>query len=225
MTRKRFITSAMILAMLAIVCYTGVAVYAALTKTTAMDGIDAWQNVAFGTCVVGNAEDISTSYSTLLYIQAVPTTAAVQLGMTIDVYVSYGTTNWVKLTGFTTSLLTGATTTTAGALTDANSIVDLTDATTAHFDHLITRWFILDAADVTKSEVVMTKAGLGGHVLTLASTIQNAHTTGRSVYTGVEEWVVQIPFGVSQIRTVVNNTDADCTMHFRTWCSKVTAIQ
>lgn len=198
---------------------------AALTKSTSIDVIDAWQNVAVATCVVGTAEDVSASYSTLLYVQAVPTSAAAQSGMTIDVYVSYGTANWVKLTGVTTTAVTGATTTTVGAVTDANSIIDLTDATTAHFDHLIARWFILDAADVTKSEVVMTKSGLGGSTLTLASNIQNSHTTGRSVYTGVEEWVFQIPFAASQVRTIVNNTDADCTMHFRTWCSKVTALE
>lgn len=52
---------------LAIICVTPHQAKAALTKTTTFDTIDAWQSLAVASMAVGNAEDISGSYATIVY--------------------------------------------------------------------------------------------------------------------------------------------------------------
>ena len=52
-----------------------------------------------------------------------------------------------------------------------------------------------------------------------------SHANSLNVYDRVDEWCVRIPFGAAYVRTLIYNSDADADVHWRTFNSKVTAIQ
>lgn len=223
MKRQLFKTSFLLFVVI-IILWTAASIYAALTKTTTFDTIDEWQSLAAATLGEGNAENISLSYSTLLYIEVALTTAAAQDGVEVIVEISYGDDDWMKLTSFKGTAETPATTTlNDAAATAGDSTITLTDATTGDFDVPGRKWFIVDGT-VANSESVKTKSN-AVHTVTLCQDLMRSHADALNVWDRVDEWVVKIPFGASYVRTLVNNTDADATVHWRTYCSKVTAIQ
>ena len=223
MKRQLFKTSFLLFVVI-IILWTAASIYAALTKTTTFDTIDEWQSLAAATLGEGNAENISLSYSTLLYIEVALTTAAAQDGVEVIVEISYGDDDWMKLTSFKGTAETPATTTlNDAAATAGDSTITLTDATTGDFDVPGRKWFIVDGT-VANSESVKTKSN-AVHTVTLCQDLMRSHADELNVWDRVDEWVVKIPFGASYVRTLVNNTDADATVHWRTYCSKVTAIQ
>lgn len=199
-------------------------VMAALTKTTTIDEIDAWQEVVEGTLAVGNADSISDSYATVLYVEVALTDANAHSGCTVIIEVSYADDNWMKLTEFVGTAETAATTTiNDGAVTAGDTTITLTDATTGDFDVPGRKWFILDGT-VGNSESVKTVVN-AVHTVTLCQDLLRNHADSLNVYDRVDEWVISIPFGASYVRTLINNTDADCDVHFTTRISKVTALQ
>ncbi len=197
-------------------------VMAAPTKTTTIDQIDAWQAVTGGTMVVGTADDISDSYATILYIEVAPVEAAAQDGATVIVEISYGDDDWVLLTTFASTAETPATTTTVGAVTDANTVIDLTDSATGDFDVVARKWFILDGT-IGNSESVRTKSN-ATNAVTLCSGIMRSHASGVNVYDRVDDWAIAIPTAASYVRVLINNTDADCDVAFTTRISKTTGL-
>jgi hypothetical protein len=220
---QRFIRWSVIAACLGIVLYTSVAIYAALTKTTTVDEVDAWQAVTAGTMAVGTAESVSSSYSTVYYIELAPIEAVATDGAEILVEVSYADDDWVQLTSFKGTAETPATTTSVGAVTDANALIDLTDSATGDFDIVSRKWFIKDGT-IGNSESVRTKSN-NANVVTLCSGPIRSHATGQNVYDRVDEWVVAIPMGAAYVRISCNNVDADCDCAFTSRKSIVTAIQ
>jgi len=196
---------------------------AALTKTTAFDTIDAWQAVAPAVLVVGNAEDVSASYSALLYIEVALTDTDAQDGCTVIVEVSYAADDWITLTTFTGTAETPATTTINDATANAgDTSITLTDATTGDFDVPGRKWFIVDGT-VGNSESVRSVVN-ATHTVTLCQDLMRAHANGLSVWDRVDDWVVSIPLAASQVRVIVNNTDANAGVHFRSYCSKTTGL-
>ena len=223
MKRQLFKTSFLLFVVI-IILWTAASIYAALTKTTTFDTIDEWQSLAAATLGEGNAENISLSYSTLLYIEVALTTAAAQDGVEVIVEISYGDDDWMKLTSFKGTAETPATTTlNDAAATAGDSTITLTDATTGDFDVPGRKWFIVDGT-VANSESVKTKSN-AVHTVTLCQDLMRSHADELNVWDRVDEWVVKIPFGASYVRTLVNNTDGDSTVHWRTYCSKVSSIQ
>jgi len=192
------------------------------TMTTSIDEIDAWQAVTAGTMAEGTADSISDSYSTILYIEVAHIEAVAQDGVTVIVEVSYGDDNWMQLTSFTGTGETCATTQTAEDPTSAgDSTVTLDDSSTGDFDVVGRKWFIKDGT-IGNSESVRTKSD-NANVVTLCQDTLREHAVDSNVYDRCDEWVVRIPFGVAYVRTLVNNTDADCDVAFTTRISKVTA--
>ena len=198
---------------------------AALTKTTSINEIDAWQAVAAGTLVVGAAEDISTSYNTILYIEVALTDTDAQAGCTVIVEISYGDDNWVELMSFNGTAETPATTTiaTIGGVSAADPNVLLADSGTGDFDVVGRKWFIKDGT-VGNSESVRTQADDGSEDVTLCQDLLRGHANGLSVYDRCDEWVVKIPSAAAYVRTLINNTDADADVHFTTRDSEMTAL-
>ncbi len=222
--KRKLLTWTMILVMTGIILWTASAIYAALTKTTAFDTIDAWQAVAAATSVAGAAEDISGSYSTLLFVEIALTDTDAQSGVTVIVEVSYAADDWITLTTFTGTAETPATTTLNDAAANAgDTSITLTDATTGDFDVPGRKWFIVDGT-VGNSESVRTNIN-ATHTVTLFQDLLRSHANSLNVWDRVDDWCVAIPFGASQVRTLILNTDADAGIHFRTYCSKVSAIQ
>jgi len=197
---------------------------AALTMTTSIDEVDAWQAVTAGTMGEGTADSISDSYKTLLYIEVAMIEAVAQDGVTVIVEISYADDNWMKLTEFTGTAETPATTQTAEDPTSAgDSTVTLDDSSTGDFDVVGRKWFIKDST-IGNSESVRTKSD-NANVVTLCQDTLREHAVDSNAYDRVDEWVVSIPFGAAYVRTLVNNTDADSDVAFTTRVSKVTAIQ
>lgn len=206
-----------------LVCLLPLAAFGALTKTTSIDTVDSWQSVTAGTLVVGTAESLTTSYQSVLYIELAPIEAVATDGANVLVEVSYADDDWTKLTEFAATAETPATTTTVGAVTDANTVIDLTDSATGDFDVVGRKWFIKDGT-IANSESVRTQSDYANDV-TLCSGIQRSHSSGVSVYDRVDEWVVSLPFAAAYVRVIVNNDDADCDCAFTTRISKVTALE
>lgn len=198
---------------------------AALTKTTVFDTIDAWQSLAVATMAVGNAEDISGSYSTIVYIEVALTNANAQSGVSVEVEISYADDDWRTFWGpFTGTVETpGADDLDeGGGATAGDPTITLTDATTDDFDIIGRRWFIIHGT-VANSESVRT-ASIAGNVVTLTQDLMRNHLDAQIVWDRVDEWPVIIPFAASYVRVIVNNTDADATIHWRSYCSKVTSM-
>jgi len=211
------------LAMLLILLTMPVMVSAALTKTTTIVQVDAWQPVVANTLVVGASYDLSTSYSTVVYIELAPVEAVATDGAEIIICVSYGDDNWVQLTTFKATAETAATTTINDAAVNAgDTSLTLTDATTGDFDINGRKWFILDGT-YGNSESVRTK-GQAANVVTPCQDLLRAHANGLAVYDRVDEWVVSIAMPVAYVRVLINNVDADCDVAFTTRISKVTAL-
>ncbi len=196
---------------------------AAPTKTTAFDTIDAWQALAAATLAIGNAEDISGSYETILYIEVALTTAAAQAGCDVIVEISYADDDWMQLTTFRGTAETPATTTfNDAAVTAGDTAVTLTDATTGDFDVPGRKWFIVDGT-VGNSESVRTQVN-ATHTVTLCQDLMRSHANGLNVWDRVDEWSISIPFGAAFVRVLRNNTDADAGVHWRSFISKVSAL-
>jgi len=200
-------------------------IQAALTKTTSFDTIDAWQALAPATMAVGNAEDISSSYFTLVYIEVALTDADPQAGCDVEIEISYADDDWRNFWGPVkgTAETPGADDLDeAGGASAGDPTITLTDATTDDFDVIGRRWFIIHGT-VANSESVRT-ASISGNTITLTQDLMRAHVDAQVVWDRVDEWVVAIPLGASYVRVIINNTDADAGVHWRSYCSKVTAL-
>lgn len=197
---------------------------AALTVTTSIDEIDAWQAVTEGTLVTGTADSVSDSYRTILYIEVALTDTDAQAGCTVIIEVSYADDNWMKLVEFQGTAETPA----ASDVNDASSTAGdayliLTDSATGDFDVPGRKWFVLDGT-VGNSESVRTQSNANPDTVTLCQDTLRNHAEEVVVWDRVDDWVVSIPFGVAYVRTLINNTDADAQVHFTTRISKVTGL-
>lgn len=196
---------------------------AALTMTTAIDEVDAWQAVTAGTIVAGTSKSISDSFATVVYIEVALIEAVAQDGVTVIVEISYADDNWIELHSFGGTAETPATTTiNDGAVTAGDTTITLTDATTGDFDVPGRRWFIKDGT-IGNSETVRTQVN-AVHTVTLLHDLLRNHANGLSVYDRVDQWPISIPFGVAYYRVIINNTDADADVAFTTRVSKTTAL-
>lgn len=229
--KRRVITGALVAVVLLIVCYTGVCVYAALTKTTALDIVDDWQAVTAGTMVVGTAQALSSSYSTILYLESGYIEADATDGIEYTIEVSYAAENWVALT----TVKGTAETPDVDDVNDASSeagdaYLILTDAVTGDFDVVGRKILIWEAGTPANSESVRVKSkgvtvDTDFDTLQLASPTLRNHADTIAVYDRVDEWVISIPFGASQVRVLANNVDATCDCAFTSRVSQVSAIQ
>jgi hypothetical protein len=195
----------------------------ALTKTTTIDEIDAWQSVAAGLLAVGNAEDISACYAAMLYIEAALIEAVASDGVEIIVEVSYADDNWVKLTEFKGTAETPEADDLDGLVSAGGTTVTLTDAATGEFDVNGRKWLIWESGTPANSESVRTKS-VAANVVTLCQDLLRGHADAIPTYDRVDEWVIELPFAASQVRVLLNNVDADCDAAFTTRISKVTAV-
>lgn len=197
---------------------------AAITKTTSIVIIDEWQEVGTATLVVGNAHDISLSYATKLYLEIAYTNANDQVGVDVLVEISYADDNWVLLRRFTTISDAADTTTINDATADAGDpSIMLTEAVSGvDFDVKGRKWFIVDGT-VANSESVKTVSN-STNLVVLAQDLLRNHANSLNVWDFVVEKVISIPMAASYVRVLINNTDADSSIHFTTRVSKVTGI-
>ncbi len=195
----------------------------ALTKTTTIDEIDAWQTVTAGTLAEGNADSVADSYHSILYLEIALIEAVASDGVEAIIEVSYADDDWVQLTKVKGTAETPATTTINDATVNAgDTTITLTDAQTGDFDQIGRKWFIKDGT-IGNSESVRTKSE-SSHTVTLCQDLMRSHADSLSVYDRVDEWAIEIPFAAAQVRVLLNNVDSDCDCAFTTRVSKVTAL-
>lgn len=195
----------------------------AITKTTSIVEVDAWQLVGTTALVVGNAYDIHLSYATKVYLEIAYSHDNDQSGVEYIVEISYADDNWVQLIRRTTIGDNPATTQTSeDPMSAGDTTVGLDDAGTGDFDVPGRKWFILDST-VGLSESVKTKSE-AGNVVTLVHDTLRQHAVDSNCYDFVFETTISIPMAASYVRVLINNTDADATIHFTTRVSKVTGI-
>ena len=195
----------------------------ALTKTTTIDQVDAWQAVTAGTLVEGAAKSVADSYETLLYIELAPIEATATDGATVIVEGSYADDDWVELFTLTGTAETPATTIINDAAANAGDTEITLTSAGADFNVKGRKWLIWESGTPGNSESVRTKS-VATNTVTLCQDLMRNHTNGANVYDRVDHWCVPIPFGAAYVRVLVNNTDADCDVAFTTRVSKVTAL-
>jgi len=223
-SRKSVWSKAWILSLVILLAVVPVVVYAALTKTTVFDTIDAWQALAAGTMAVGNAEDISGSYGTIVYIEVALTDTDAQAGCDVELEISYADDDWITFWGPVkgTAETPATTTINDAAVTAADTTLVLTDANTGDFDVVGRRWFIVDGT-VANSESVRTLS-YSEPTITLCQDLMRNHADSLNVWDRVDVWAVFIPMPASYVRVIVNNTDADAGVHWRSFCSKIPSL-
>lgn len=198
---------------------------AALTKTTSFDTIDAWQALAAGTLADGNAEDISASYATLVYIEVALTDTDAQAGVDVSVEISYADDDWMTFWGPVGGTAETPVTTDVNDASSAagDAYMILVDSATGDFDVPGRKWFVVDGT-VANSESFKTKSNANPDTVTLCQDTMRDHANSLACWDRVDEWVVAIPFGAAYVRVIINNTDADADIHWRSYCSKVSAL-
>ena len=196
--------------------------FAALTKTTAIDEVDAWQKVPAGTLVVGAAGDISGSYSTLLYFEIAYADTDAQDGVDVRIEVSYGDDDWTLLTGtpFTTPARGGqAATNIVGGFVAGETVIELSDATNEEYDTPGQKWFIEEGVE-GNSESVRTKSADGDDVTICQDLLRN-HGDLTDVWAIVHDYVIPVPTSFAFVRVTVNNTDANADIF---WTNRVSVV-
>ena len=193
----------------------------ALTKTTVIDVVDPWVAVPAATLKTGAAESLSTSYSSMLYIEVCPVEDAVeQSGMDIIIEVSYADDNWTTFTTLKSSKATSNADTLNGGESAGDTAMDLTDST--GYDTKGQLWLIYDGT-IANSEVVRTKSD-NIHEITVCYNIKHDHADTTPTHTGVDHWAIELPLSAAQVRVLYNNTDANCDMAVTSRISKVTDL-
>lgn len=197
---------------------------ATLTKTTALDGIDAWQSLAVATVAVGNSKNISLSFSTVVYIEVAYTHANAQAGVTGVIETSPLTgDDWTVLTPWST---TGGTPNLddldeGGGASAGDTTINVTDST-GNYDDNFSLFFVVDTT-VAESEVLRVKSE-AGNAITLCQDLKYNHVDTEVTTDIVYQKSFSIPFPAAFVRVLVNNSDADATIHWRSHCSLVTAL-
>ena len=195
----------------------------AITKTTTIDVIDAWQTVAAGELNVGNAYNISLSYQTFIAIRYTgePDQSLAAGALQFLIEISYAPDNWTLFRNYHAVGLDTEDTTISGTEAAGQTVLTLTDAATDGFDTVGLKWFILDGT-IANSEIVRTKSAAGDDI-TIAHDTINSHTDS-VVINEVHETIIKIPMPAAWVRVLPLNTDVDCDAHYTVLIYKVTGI-
>ena len=194
----------------------------ALTKTSAIDVIDAWQSVAYGVQLTGITKNVADSYESMLQIEASPITAqASELEITVEV--SYDDANWVALPTFS-HVNTGSNyqTTLDGSVSAAGTALVLT-ASTYHSD-VGQKLLVFDGVTAANSETVIVATDAGSNTVTLCDPLLRDHATATVVSSVVDQWNYVVPTSASKVRVRYNNVDANCNMAVTSRILKVTGL-
>ena len=194
----------------------------ALTKSSTIDVVDAWQAVTAANMAVGSVADLSDSYNSIMYIEtAAVETVAHGTGTQVIVEVSYADDEWTTLTTFRGTAETGDKSPINVDATAADGTIAIISSA-GDFD-TVGRKFLIKDATIGNSEAVRTKSATTV-IITLAQDLIRAHLTTAICYDRVDDFVVSLPTAAAKARLLVNNDDADCDIAFTSRISKVTAV-
>ncbi len=196
---------------------------AAIIVTTAFDTIDAWQALAAGTLAVGNAEDV-TDYGKIVCIEVALTDTDAQAGVNVIVEGSYADDDWMTIVEFVGTAETPATTDVNDASSTAgDAYMILVDSATGDFDVPGRKWFVVDGT-VANSESFRTQSNTDPDTVTLCQDTMRNHANSLACWDRVDDWIVRIPKEFAYVRILVNNTDADAGVHWRSFVVKASEL-
>lgn len=211
--------------------------HAALTK--AVEAVDAWAEVTQPSAREGATIDISPNYQTTLYIDVCLSEAVAETaGATIYVEVSSNTSgdaDWSVLTAFGGPTGTAFKTDIAGDEAAGQTVLSVTNPTTANLDHPGKFLFIENTATAANSEIVfqVSNEGDAGDTITVLDGLTNAQAAAdgdiweidSATSSVVAQYVVAIPDSANRVRVVYNNvTSTAADIFTRCRLSKITAI-
>ena len=196
--------------------------FAALTKTTSIITLDGWQSRGAGALSVGNAGDISGSYTTIMYLEIAYADNNAQDGVGVKVEVSYGDDDWTLFADFTTptNLNGGYGDDLDGAVTAGDTTITLTLGGAPAYTTRGQKIFILNGA---ASESVRIKS-VAGATITLCHVLLNSYNDATPVFAVVHDFVFEIPAAFAYVRVLINNTDVNAGIYWTTRLSKVTGL-
>lgn len=199
-------------------------VQAAPTKTTSFDTIDAWQPLGVAALAVGNSEDVSGSYSTSVCIEIAYTHANAQAGVDVYVEVSYATgDDWIPLTHFKGQAVTPNLDDLdeGGGATAGDTSITLT-STTGDYATPGELFFIIDTS-VAESEVLRVKSE-STNIITLVQDLKYNHVDQEITTDAVDQWIISLPLEAAYVHVLVYNSDADASIHWRSFAIKTSAL-
>lgn len=210
---------------------------AALTK--AVEAVDAWEEVTQPSVREGATIDVSPNYQTTLYIDvALSEAVAETAGSTIYVEISTNTSgdaDWEVLTSFGGPTGTAFKVDIAGDEAAAQTVLSVTNPTTANLDHPGKFLFIENTATAANSEIVfqVSNEGDAGDTITVLDGLTNAQAAAdgdiweidSATSQVVAQYVVVIPDTAYRVRVVYNNVTSTASDIFcRARLSKITGI-
>jgi len=208
----------------------------AISKSVAE--IDAWAEVAAASVREGAVHDCSTYYAATLFVDAaLSSTNAMGTAPEIIVEVSTADTGdaaWHKFTSV------GGPTGTANKVDFKNTeaagqtVLDVTDPVTNNFDFNGKYIFIEDTADVTNSEIAFQTANGSDadDTITVLDGITDEHANTADAFTvdgaaptsAVAFYAIALQPDCQRVRVLINNRDADATLHTRTHISYMDGV-
>ena len=199
--------------------------FGALTKSTALDELNAWEALAATVMDKTDPCDISGSYATVVGVDVALTVAGAQDGVKITIEVSSAAADdWIPYQEVT--VLAGVTPT-IGDINDTplttETSVTLTDSTAGKYDQVGQVWFIVDTT-VAQSEIVRTLTDNTADDVEIAQDLKYTHEDTEVTTDEVYQGKFAIPMCYAYVRVLVHNTDAASGCHWRATIAKVTAL-
>ena len=211
----------------------------ALTK--AVEAVDAWAKVTQPGVREGATVDLTPNYETMLHIdvclaEAVAETAGAEIRVEISSN-SSGDADWTVY-----ARLSGPTGTAESEPLSANeaagqTVLSVTDPTTANLDNPGRFIFFEDTVDVTLSEIIYQVSNEGdvAGTITILDGLTNAHTAAGALmwfidstttYSGaVAQYSIALPMSANRVRVVYDSTHATAAnIACRSRLSKVTGV-
>lgn len=208
-----------------------------ITKSVA--AVDAWAEVTAGTVREGATVDVSDCYDCQLHIDVCLAEAGAEaIGATIRVEVSSATSGdsfWSQLTAFGGPTGTAFKVDIAGDEAAGQTVISVTNPTTANLDHPGKYLFIENTATPANSEIVfqVSNEGDAGDTITILDGLTNAQAAAdgdiweidSASASVVGQYVVALPSSTNRVRVLYDNIQATGMDVFsRCRISKVTGI-
>ncbi len=105
-----------------------------------------------------------------------------------------------------------------------SSSTTLPVSATANFETFNDKYFVKDGTDIADSEIVRNEGFDSNVSITTMENMTHTHENTSDVYTGVDEFTLVLPPGLSTARVLIWNDDADCDIATRTGLAKQTGI-
>jgi hypothetical protein len=197
--------------------------------------LDAWAAVAEDDIRIGAVADISDSYSTKLLIDVAITGTDLHEGTRIKVQTCAAAdgNDWSDYRVFTCLTDRAATAPDSeamvGAITDANSVIDVADTDAGKWEQEGVTWFFIEDGTVANSEMLQVKSYTNDASIALVNKPANAHANSTVMWDTAEKFQVNIPMGYSRVQVIYDNTlDGDGTaneIHCHCHIIQTTTIQ